>query len=194
MLQEPDLLNLLLGVLLRFRQYPVAVMSDIEAMFHQVRVHPEDRDALRFLWWPCGDLDKDPEVYRMTVHLFGGTWSPSCCNFALNRTAEDNRVNFDTEAVSTVLKDFYVGVCLKSIQNETKAIRMVDQLCTLLKQGGFRITKWISNSRNVMATIKEEDKAKEVKGRDLNYEASPTQQSGLLVFIGMWSQTISATR
>ena len=30
-LQGPDLLNMLLGVLLRFRQYPVAVMSDIEA-------------------------------------------------------------------------------------------------------------------------------------------------------------------
>ena len=41
-LQGPDLLNGLLGVLLRFRQYPVAIMSDIEAMFHQVGVVPED--------------------------------------------------------------------------------------------------------------------------------------------------------
>ena len=176
-LQGPDLLNGLLGVLLRFRQYPVAIMSDIEAMFHQVCVVPEDRDALRFLWWPKGDMDKEPEVYRMTVHLFGGTWSPSCCSFALSRTAEDNRDMFDAETVATVLKDFYVDDCLKSVVNETKAIRMVDQLCTLLKRGGFRLTKWISNSRNVLSTIEEEDRAKQVKGRDLNCEALPTERA-----------------
>jgi len=33
-LQGPDLTNQLIGVLLRFGQEPVAVMADIEAMFH----------------------------------------------------------------------------------------------------------------------------------------------------------------
>ena len=68
----PDLTNSLVGVLLRFRQYPVAFMGDVEAMFHQVKVVPRQRDALRFLWWPGGDTSCSPEVYRMTVHLFGG--------------------------------------------------------------------------------------------------------------------------
>ena len=46
----PDLTNKLLGVLQRFRLHPVAMMSDIEAMFHQVVVVPQHRDVLRFLW------------------------------------------------------------------------------------------------------------------------------------------------
>ena len=37
--------NFLIGVLLRFRQEPVAV-ADVEAMFHQVLVHPKAIDAL----------------------------------------------------------------------------------------------------------------------------------------------------
>ncbi|XP_046560325.1 uncharacterized protein LOC124269354 [Haliotis rubra] len=37
-LQGPDLTNTLIGVLLRFRQEKIAIMGDIEAMFHQVRV------------------------------------------------------------------------------------------------------------------------------------------------------------
>ena len=45
-LQGPDLTNNLIGVLCRFRQYPVALMADIEAMFHQVRVNLEDVNAL----------------------------------------------------------------------------------------------------------------------------------------------------
>jgi hypothetical protein len=71
LLQGPDLTNSLVGVITRFRQDPVAFMSDIEAMFHQVRVRSTDCDALRFLWWPNGNLALPPEEYQMTVHLFG---------------------------------------------------------------------------------------------------------------------------
>ena len=62
-LQGPDLTNSLLGVLLRFRQEPIAIMADIEAMFHQVYVTPRNRDALRFLWWPNGDMERDAQEF-----------------------------------------------------------------------------------------------------------------------------------
>lgn len=71
-LQGPDLTNKLLGVLLRFRKEPVALMADIEQMFHQVMVPPRERDVWRYLWLPEGDFDFPPKVYRMTVHLGGG--------------------------------------------------------------------------------------------------------------------------
>ena len=102
LLQGPDLTNSLVGVLTRFRQDPVAFMSDVEAMFHQVRVNPEDRSALRFLWWPDGNLDLEPEEFVMTVHLFGAVSFPSCANFALKKTATDNQADFSNEAVKTV--------------------------------------------------------------------------------------------
>ena len=73
LLQGPDLTNGLVGVISRFRQEPVAVMTDIKAMFHQVRVSPNDVDFLRFLWWPKGDVNRKPVEHRMLVHLFGAT-------------------------------------------------------------------------------------------------------------------------
>ena len=36
-----------------------------------------------FLWWEDGDATKDPQEYRITVHLFGATSSLGCANFAL---------------------------------------------------------------------------------------------------------------
>jgi len=51
-MQGPDLMNDLLGILLRFRERRIAVAADIKAMFHQVKVTPRDHDVLRFLWWP----------------------------------------------------------------------------------------------------------------------------------------------
>lgn len=63
-------------------------MSDVKSMFYQVRVTEADKDFLRFLWWPNGDLNKEIAEYRMTVHLFGAVSSPSCARYALRRTAE----------------------------------------------------------------------------------------------------------
>ena len=51
LLQSPKLMNSLVGVLTRFRSEPIALVADIESMFHQVKVNPEDRDSLKFPWW-----------------------------------------------------------------------------------------------------------------------------------------------
>ena len=90
LLSGPDLTNSVVGVLTRFRQERAALAADVEAMFHQARVSPDDYDAFRFLWWPDNDLDQEPVEYCMEFHLFGATSSPACSNFALRRTARDN--------------------------------------------------------------------------------------------------------
>ena len=92
LLQGPDLMNSLVGILIRFRQYAVALIADIEAMFHQVRVRPEDCDVLRFLWWD--DEFQKPVEYKMLVHIFGAKSSPCCANKALLQTADDNEVKY----------------------------------------------------------------------------------------------------
>ena len=176
-LQGPDFTNNLVGVLLRFREEPVAVMGDIEGMFHQVRVSPKDRDALRFLWWKNGEIGGEVEVYRMCVHLFGGVWSPSCASFALRRVAEDHRTDFPDETIQTVLKNFYADDCLKSVGSTDRAINIVDGLCKLLALAGFRLTKWISNDRKVLEAIPVQERAKAVKDLNLDHGSLPIERA-----------------
>lgn len=166
LLQGPDLMNNLIGVVIRFRQERIAIAADIEAMFHQVRVKKEDCDALRFLWWPNGQLDQEPKHYCMQVHLFGATSSPSCTAYALKQTAKDNGHLFEPEVVKTVQNNFYVDDCLKSVSSEDGAIQLAKDLQSMMKMGGFRLTKWISNSRAVLETIPEAERAPSVV--DLN--------------------------
>lgn len=90
-------------------------MNDIKAMFYQVRVAGEDKDFLRFLWWPGGDVTQDVAVFRMTVYLFRAVSSPSCVCFALRRTAKDNQHFFNEKVIDTVFKNFYKDDCLKSL-------------------------------------------------------------------------------
>ena len=66
----PNLTNNLIGVLLIFRQQRVAFMSDTECMFYQVRVHIEQHDLLRFLWWPEGNVENEPMECRMHTHTY----------------------------------------------------------------------------------------------------------------------------
>ena len=94
LLTRPDLLNLLVGVLMRFRTGEIAIAADIEAMFHQVRVSKEDSDALRFLWKADITNDDPPDVYQMDVHIFGAKDSPTVANFAVKKTARDNHQQF----------------------------------------------------------------------------------------------------
>lgn len=48
-LSEPDLTNLLLGIILRFRRKEVAIMADKEQMFSCFRVIPAHRNFLRLM-------------------------------------------------------------------------------------------------------------------------------------------------
>ena len=167
LLQGPNLTNNLIGVLLRFRQEQIAFMADIESMFYRVQVQEHHRDFLRFLWWPGGDTSKPLETYRMNVHLFGAVSSPSIANFALRQTAEDNCHRYDREVTQTIRNTFYVDDCLMSTATVEEAIKLISDLREACAQGGFSLTKWVSNSREVLASIPEHHRAKKLKELDL---------------------------
>ena len=63
-------------------------MADIKSMFYQVKVPEEDTDLLRFLWWPEGDLSREGEEFRMTVHLF---WCYVFAQLCLLRLMQNGR-------------------------------------------------------------------------------------------------------
>ena len=164
----PDLTNSLLGVLLRFRQERIALAPDIQSMFLQVKVPAEDADALRFLWWEDADFRKPPEEYQMVSHIFGMKNSPSCANYCPKRTADDNKKIFSEEAVKSVQEDFYIYDLLKAVETPSKAISLAHKLMALLKRGGFRLTKWTSNSREVLTRIPEDKRAWPTVNLDLD--------------------------
>ena len=152
-------------------------MSDMKAMFYQVQVQPSDCNYLRFLWWPGGDLQKEPEEYRMLVHLFSGASSPSCANYALKKTADHNREDFDAATVETVNRNFYVDDCLCSDATDTQAVCLAGKIRELLSKGGFRLTKWISNSREVINSVPESERGPSVKDLDLNKNSVLTERA-----------------
>ena len=176
LLQGPDLTNPLIDVLVRFREQPYAFTGDIEAMFLQVLVPEPQRDYLRFLWWPQGDVTRQPKEYRNTRHLFGATSSPSCANLALHKTAEDFGHEME-EARKTIRHNFYVDDVLKSVESEEAAVELLNDLKYLCAKGGFKLTKISSNSIQVLKSVPQEERAKNVKDLSLGTEALPVERA-----------------
>ena len=53
--------------------------------------------------------------------MFGGASSPSCFNFALRKTASDNRDGYASDVTRILEINFYVDDMLKSFQTVTEA-------------------------------------------------------------------------
>ena len=177
LLRGPENTSTLIGVILRFRVDNVAVTADVKRMFHQVHVISEHRGALCYLWWPDGDISKAAKTYQMLVHIFGAKSSPSVAGYALRRTAKDNVHDHSEAATDAVLRDFYVDDLLKSFPDEEEAKSVSKELQCLLAKGGFQLTKWNSNSREVLEEFPVENRAPVVKNLDLESEILPMDRA-----------------
>ena len=177
LLQGLQLNDSLVGVLFWFRKDEVAVASDIESMFHRVACLEEDTDALRFLWWSEG-MNEPPSDHKITVHLFGKADSPCIAAYALKRAATDSDTtdndNVCEEQVREIIrKNFYVDDCLFSVPATERAIKTALNLVQLLRKGNFRLTKFVSNKKKVLAAIPAEERT----NKNLDLDKLPIERA-----------------
>ena len=140
-------------------------MADIEQMFHQIEVKQSDRDALRFVW--RNHVTEKIEDYVMNVHLFGKVDSPCCANWALKKSASDQNGNYDDKVIGAVEKDFYMDDFLSLQPIKSEAIELAIQMINLLSTGSFRLTKWISNDRDVIKSLPSTEVSTKIVSLDL---------------------------
>lgn len=150
LLQGPDLINPLIGVLCRFRKGKIAFSCDIQQMFHQFYVCKPHRDYFRFLWWENGDLEGPLRDYRMRVHIFGATSSPGCANFGLKKIARDNS-DVCPQASKFIQQNFYIDDGLHSEDEIDAAVKILEGAVEICKRGRMRLHKIVSNSQELLS-------------------------------------------
>ena len=109
----------------------------------------------------------------MEVHLFGRTSSRRCASLSLRKTTQDRSGDFFPEVISTVLKNFYVDDCLKSVAASSVARNLRKELSELLSKGGLRLTKWLCNDKDVLDSFPRSERASSVLDLDLNAGGPP---------------------
>ena len=85
----------------------------------------------------------------MTAHVFNGSSSPSCSNFALTKTAKDNEELYGKDIATFLERNFYVDM-MKSFSTAEEAVTIIQQAKDLCSNGGFNLTKFISNNTTAL--------------------------------------------
>ena len=146
----PTLQPTLEKTLLRFRSYCTAISGDISKMYREILLSPVDRPLHRFLWRK--ELTNTWQDYEMQRVTFGVTSSPYLAIKTLLQTAADFGQSFP-EAQRHIRQSFYVDDFFGGADTVREASILRQQMNEILKQGGFTIKKWRSNSTQVLQSI-----------------------------------------
>lgn len=136
-----DLLNNLLGVILRFRENKIAIQGDISKMYHSIQIPELEQHVHRFLWRNM-NLNKQPDTYVMQKVCFGDKPSGCIALVCLRKTAEENMDSFPN-AAETIKKQSYVDDICESVNSMEEAVNTCQDINQVLSTGGFKIKKWI---------------------------------------------------
>ena len=156
----PSLTPNVLDILLRFRSYKVALISDVEKAFHMIRVSKGDRDVLRFLW--INDIDSEnPEIviYRYTRVVFGLNCSP----FLLGATLSHHVSNYEFEnpKVGEKLKQsLYVDDVVFGAETPAEVYELYKETKLCLSKGSFHLHKFQCSDRETQKLIESENDQK----------------------------------
>ena len=171
MYSGPDLVNSLIGILLRFRQNEFTIMGDVEQMFYQFEVDEKHRNYLRFFWYDQNDFSQPLVEYRMTKHVFGNSPSPAVATYGLRRSVE----NSPDSVKEFVQNDFYVDDGIKSLPNRSQAIQLMHETRKELKKYGINLHKIGSSDRAILQSFDKKDLSDQIKDLDLGKDKLPIQ-------------------
>ena len=72
-------------------------------------------------------------------------------------------MDFDAQTFETMLRSFYVDDLFKSLNDEQSLCHLANELIEMCRRGGFRLTKFLSNSRAVMESLPEPERSAKVE-------------------------------
>ncbi|XP_025270835.1 uncharacterized protein LOC112639871 [Camponotus floridanus] len=146
----PNLLPPLADVLLRWRRHRFGLATDVEKMFRQILVHPDDRDLQRILW---RDSPQDsPAEYQLSTVTYGLACAPFLAMRALRQLAEDEGKQYPLGA-AVLLRDVYMDDILTGAATMAETQEMCKQLSSICMAGGFPLRKWSASDSAVIWDI-----------------------------------------
>nr|XP_012153583.1 PREDICTED: uncharacterized protein LOC105664297 [Megachile rotundata] len=149
----PKIQDDLLYILLRFRCYRFVLTGDIEKMYRQFLVRPEDRKYQRILWRDRTDQIKTFELNTVT---FGLSAAPYLAIRCLSQLAKDEKSRFPV-ASEVLTRDFYVDDLLTGTETLNEAFQLRNHITQLLSTAGLNIRQWASNERSLLQDLSAQD-------------------------------------
>ena len=174
-----DLLNNLLGLLLRFREGHYAMIGDIKKMLHSINIPLIEQMTHRFLWRDS-DESKPPDEYAITAVNFGDRPSGTIAIMALHKTAELGRY-ISPKAAECIIKNSYMNDILESVDTEEELEKQEIDIEEILKLGSFQMKEWKKSGHG----------KQEIGDKEITLVSPPSKEGSTEKVLGMWWAQIS---
>lgn len=153
----PKLQNDLFITLLRFRLHPFVATADIQKMYRQVYIDPPDSNFQLILW--RNKCSEPLKILRLRTVTYGTAPGAYLSIRTLYKLAEDEGKDFP-EGARFLRECFYVDDAMIGAETVESLKSGLKQLTELLGRGRFRLSKFCSNSTDVLVDIPPESQEK----------------------------------
>ena len=138
---------------MRFRQHQIAIVAEIQKVFLQLGIQPNQRDVTRFLWLKdSGETRVESDniqEYRFCRVPFGLISSP----FLLGATIESHLESYDRELALKLKSDIYVDNMKTGADTIESTIQVYRESKSIFREASMNLRKWISNNSEVNMVI-----------------------------------------
>lgn len=136
----PNILNSMIGILLRFREKNVGFTGDISKMYNCIKLPELEQHVHRFVWRNL-QTHRKPDHYVLTHMGFGDKPSGIIAMLALKCTAELSENKFP-DAANVIKTNSYVDDIIHSIETKGEALSLIKDIESTLSSGSFKIKRW----------------------------------------------------
>ncbi|OXU31044.1 hypothetical protein TSAR_004745 [Trichomalopsis sarcophagae] len=116
-------------------------------MYRQIRIVERDVELQRIVWSP--DENTEPLHFQLLTVTYGESCAPYLSLLVLEHRYPD--------AVQAVLKDRYIDDLLTGADDPESAQKLRNEIISLLKAGGFPLSKWVANTPELLEDLANED-------------------------------------
>ena len=147
-----DLMGSILKLLFYFRTNKYVMVSDVKQAFLMVKLKKvEDKNKFCFFWRRGDTL----VAYRYKSIVFGYTSSPFILNYVMKHHAEQYP---DDECTEILSDNFYVDNLFATGNHPGVMLSIYNQAYDRMKEGGFTLRSWNSNSIELREQMKTDDR------------------------------------
>lgn len=139
----PNLHNDVVSILLRFRQFRFVACADVEKMYRQINIQPDQRNLQLILWRE--NKSDDLGVYQLNTVTYGTASAPYLSIRCIKQLASECS---DDVIKQIIDEDFFVDDLITGHDNKQVLLDICTKVSDVLKSGCFHLRKWMFNSES----------------------------------------------
>lgn len=136
--------------MIKWRTHKIVFKADIEKMYRMIKLDKEDQRYHTVLW--RDNPLKPVQEFQLTTATFGTAAAPFMATRTLIQLAEDVGDKFPL-ASEIMKEDFNVDDLISGCGTLEDAPTIKEQIIAALKEGGFSLRKWTSNTQEVLDSL-----------------------------------------